>query len=145
MCGTTWREVSVNGFKWYGTSTGQVAEGGVASRGAPFMVPLVCAPNLHTTEETKFGKNSAIDRSVWVMVWGPEELLPPQWSTRRRMVNHGSSLSDGVTTARNGGRPRRGSSSGSLDKMAKETRQGMGGEVNPGERWFNLETSPSER
>lgn len=29
--------------------------------------------------------------------------------------------------------------------MATDDRQGGGGEVNPGERWFNLETYPAER
>ena len=65
---TTWREVSVNSLNCAGTMSGKVAEGGVASRGVPFMAPLVYAPSIHTTKETEYRKHSAIDSSVWVMV-----------------------------------------------------------------------------
>jgi hypothetical protein len=60
------------------------------------------------------------------------------------MADHGSNLSDGATKARNGGKLRRGSSSGGPNKVVEEMRQGVGGKVNPGEPWFNLETSSSE-
>lgn len=135
----------VGDLKGDGTTSGQVAEGGVAYIGAPFMAPLVCAPCLHTTKEEESEKHSATGNYVWVTVWSSEELLPPQWSVRGRMADHTSTLSDGATAAQNGGRLRRGSNSSGLDKDVEETCQGVGGEVNLGERWFNLETSSSER
>lgn len=73
-----------------------------------------------------------------------EKHAPPQVLSLRQMVEPISKFSVGSSAEGNCGRFRRGSNSGSSEKVAVDDRQGGGGEVNLGECWFNLETSPVE-
>ena len=80
-----------------------------------------------------------------VMTLCVQEVLPPQLLALWKMVERGSNYSAGATVDGSGGRLKRGSGSSHPEKTIVEVRQGGGGEVNLGERWFNLETSPTER
>lgn len=56
------------------------------------------------------------------------------------MAELGSKLSASSSAEGNCGRFRRGGSSGGPEKVTMDDRQGRGGEVNPGEHWFTMET-----
>lgn len=60
------------------------------------------------------------------------------------MAKRGSNFSVGSMAEGSGGRLKSGSGSGGPERKAAEVRQGGGGEVNLGERWFILETSSAE-
>ena len=71
--------------------------------------------------------------------------MPLQESALRHMVKPGSKLNASSSAKGNYGRFRRGSSSSGSEKVAVDDRQGRGGEANPGEHWFTMETSSVEQ
>ena len=111
----------------------------------PFMAPLVCDPCLNILANEESWWHSSPGSFVSVMTLCVEEVSPPQCLALWKMAERGSNYSAGATTDGSGGRFKRGSGSSSPKKTTVEVHQGGGGEANPGERWFNLETSPAER
>lgn len=104
-----------------------------------------CDPCHNKPIDGKSGRHSSFGSMEWVTSLWSEKLEPPQVLALRQMVEHGSKYNAGSNIEGNCGRFRRGSSSGSLEKASTDDRQDGGGEINPGECWFTLETSPAER
>lgn len=117
----------------------------VAARGSPFMAPSADKPSLDNHAVEMFGHHFLLSKLEWVELPWSEELAPLQESTLRHMAEMGSKFIASSSVEQISGRLRRGSNSGGLEKAVADERQGGGGEVNLGERWFTMETSPVER
>lgn len=118
---------------------------GVAARGVPFMAPSFCDLSLDIQATRVFGRHSPLRKLEWVELLWSEELAPLQKSALRHMAEMGFKFSASSSAEGISRRLRSGNNLGGLEKAAVDDRQGGGEEVNPGERWFTMETSPAER
>lgn len=73
----TWRKEPTGNLKWVCTVGRQVAKGGVASNGVPFMVPLECDPHLITPTDGECWRNSSPRSFVLVMTFCAQEFSLP--------------------------------------------------------------------
>ena len=117
----------------------------MAASRVPFMAPSDCDPCHNKAATGKSRRHSSFGNLEWVTSSWSEKPAPPQVLALRQMAEPESKFSVSSITEGNCGKLRRGSSSGGPKKVAADDRQGGGGEVNPGEHWFNLETSSAER
>ena len=116
----------------------------MATREAPFMAPLVCDPSLDIQATGVLRRHYLLSKLEWVEFMWSEELVPLQESALRHMAERGSKFSVSSSVKGISGRLRRGNNLGGLEKAMADDRQGGGGEVNPRECWFTMETSPME-
>ena len=115
------------------------------SSGAPFMTPLVCGPCSKLRGDGGAWRSIPLVGFMAIVSLHREVYPPPQVQGKSVMAGSCPLFQEVSTESGNFSQCRHGCNPGGTGKEVEEVRPVGTRAVNPGEWWFNLQTTPAER